>query len=327
MLKPILAIALIIPVVAACSIMPRTAASDVRAADEIIERRQVVSLNEMMSAVNAGDAARYARVYAAGAVITIHGGGELRGRGAIEQYEVGLLREFPGTRFAIYAIWRQGAVAAVHYGVNSPVAGGNQTGHEGLLFYHFDSAGLIVTERRYLDSMTPMAQMGLLGATPARAVPTLPTAIVTQSATGTRVERENIATVRDAFARLQSKDEPAFLASLADGAVVDELIQPQPYAGAPAAKKWFEYWNAAVPDAIYETVSMIGVGDFVLAETILRGTLRGPIAPLSGSGKPFSVHRAWIVRLKGGRLAEVTSFMNRKELAEAVGQWPPSRKE
>ena len=31
------------------------------------------------------------------------------------------------------------------------------------MFYRFDPTGLIVEERRYLDSLTPMAQLGLLG--------------------------------------------------------------------------------------------------------------------------------------------------------------------
>jgi uncharacterized protein (TIGR02246 family) len=81
-----------------------------------MEDRQITALNEMMNAVNAGDAKRYARLYAQDAVITIYGGGELKGRSAIEQYEVELLREFPGTRLAFYSVWQKGALAVVHYG-------------------------------------------------------------------------------------------------------------------------------------------------------------------------------------------------------------------
>ena len=65
-----------------------------------MEDRQISAVTEMMQAVNAGDAKRYARLYAQDAVIMIHGSGELKGRGAIEQHEVELLREFPGARLA-----------------------------------------------------------------------------------------------------------------------------------------------------------------------------------------------------------------------------------
>jgi predicted ester cyclase len=279
----------------------------------------------MRAAVNAADAKGYARLYAPNAVITIHGGGELRGRAAIEQYEVGLLREFPGTQFAIYSSWLKWPLAVVHYGVNSPAAGGRHTGHEGLLFFRFDSSGLIETERRYFDSMTPMAQLGLLGATPARSVPTLPIAMQSYFSTGSRAEAMNLTFVRLSLALLESKRESAFLASLAPEVVVDELIQPEPYVGARNAKTWFDYWSGAVPDASSETISILGVGEFVLAESVLRGTLQGALAPLSPSGKPIAVHRAWVFQRRGGKLIRVASFMNRKEIAEAVGQWPPSQ--
>src|SRR6188508_1466596 len=97
-------------------------------------------------------AAAYASRYAEDAVITIHGGDVLRGRSEIEAYEKDLLREFPGTRFALYDVWRKGPQAVVHYGVNGRTASGRAMGHEGLLFYQFDPSGLITDERRYLDS-------------------------------------------------------------------------------------------------------------------------------------------------------------------------------
>src|SRR4029079_15819136 len=60
--------------------------------------RQPAAIAEMMDAVNAGDAHRYALRYAPDAVIVIHGSVVLNGRDAIEGYEVELLREFPGAR-------------------------------------------------------------------------------------------------------------------------------------------------------------------------------------------------------------------------------------
>ena len=136
--------------------------------------RQAAALYEMMRAVNAGDAAAYARVYADDAVITIHGGGVLSGRRAIEAYEVDLLREFPGTQLAFYDFWQNGLAVVVHYGVDGRTPAGKAMGHEGLLFYRFEPSGLIAEERRYLDSATPMAQLGLFGPSPARPLPALP---------------------------------------------------------------------------------------------------------------------------------------------------------
>ncbi len=294
-----------------------------RLGEERIKDRQITALTQMINAVNAGDAQRYARLYAQDAVITIYGGGELKGRGAIEQHEVKLLREFPGTRLAFYSIWQKGAVAVVHYGVNGRTPGGQPMGHEGLLFYRFHPSGLIEEEHRYLDSLTPMAQIGMLGTTPARAVPTLPTELKVHVARSSPEEEVNVAIVTASFATLDSKNEPAFLATIADDAVLDELIHPQPFIGQRNVRAWFETWTKAIPGATSEITAILGVGEFVLVETVVRGTLKGPLGRLLASNKPFAVHRAAIVQVRDGKLTFVSGFMNGKELAEAVDQWPP----
>lgn len=288
-----------------------------------LEDRQVAALAEMMDAVNAGDAGRYARVYAQDAVITIHGSDRLEGRGAIEQHEVELLRQFPGARLAFHDVWQEGPLAVVHYAVNGRISGGQAMGHEGLLFYRFQPSGLIQEERRYLDSLTPMAQLGLLGAIPARPLPTLPTELKTHLAKSSPAESENVARVRASFAELDSRNEPGFLANLAEDAVLDDLMLPQPFVGKRNVKAWFETWTAAVPDASTEVTSILAAGESVLLEAVVRGTLRGSLGRLSASDKPFAVHRAAIVQVRGGRLTRISFFTNGKELAEAVGQWPP----
>lgn len=288
-----------------------------------MEDQQITALKQMVDAVNASDAQRYARLYVQDAVITIYGGGELKGRSAIEQYEVELLREFPGTRFAFYSIWQQGTLAVVHYGVNGRAASGQAMGHEGLLFYRFHPSGLIEQEHRYLDSMTPMAQMGVLGTAPARNLPTLPSESKVHATKSSPEEEKNIGIVKASFAALDAKNESAFLATIADDAVLDELIYPQPFIGKRNVKAWFETWTKAIPDAATQITTILGAGEFVLVESIVRGTLKGPFGRLVASSKPFAIHRAVIVQVKGGKLIRVSCFMNSKELAEAVGQWPP----
>jgi uncharacterized protein (TIGR02246 family) len=291
--------------------------------EERMEQRQVAAFTEMMRAVNAGDARSYALLYAEDAVIKLQGSGVLAGRSAIEQYEVELLRQFPGVRLAFYAVWQKGPLAVVHYAVNGNTPSGQAMGHEGLLFYRFHSSGLIEEERRYLDSLTPMAQLGALGAVPARSVPTLPTDMKQYAAQGSPRESANVTLVRKHLGALNSRNESAFLASMSEDAVVDELMQPQPSARKGNAKAWFEMWTRAVPDASFEITSIEGIGDFVLVEGTVRGTLKGQLGYLSPANREFAVHRALMVQIEGGKISRVSNFMNGKELAEAVGQWPP----
>lgn len=285
--------------------------------------RQAAALYEMVRAVNAGEAAAYARVYAEGAVITIHGTGVLSGRPAIEAYEVGLLREFPGVRLAFYDFWQDGLAVVVHYGVNGRTPGGQAMGHEGLLFYRFDPSGLVKEERRYLDSATPMAQLGLLGSSPARPLPTLP-AMVQAHIKGTSPREEgNAALVRSTFAALDAADEAAFLVAFSEDGVLDDLSEPGPSAGRPNVKAWFDRWTRAVAGARTEIATLAAIGDDVLLETVVRGRVKKPLGRLVPSDRPFAVHRAAIVQVKDGKITRLTVFMNSKELAQAVGQWPP----
>lgn len=284
--------------------------------------QQVSALRRMMESVGRGDAATYAQLYSPDAVITIHGGGQIRGRDAIAEYEAGLMREFPGTRLAFYAVWQRAPLAVVHYGVNGRTPDGRPMGHEGLLFFRFHASGTIDEERRYLDSLTPMAQLGALGAVRARPLPTLPADMTAHAGTDSAEERRNVALVRASLAAMESKDAAAFFSRVSDDVTIDELMLPGPFIGKENAKRWFDAWVGAVPNLQVEVTTALGVGDVVLAETVMRGTLVGPFAGLGASAKPFAVHRSIAVRVKDGLLVHLAGFMNGKELAEETGQWP-----
>jgi uncharacterized protein (TIGR02246 family) len=289
------------------------------------EREPAATLAEMVRAVNAGDAHAYAGLYAPDAVVTIQGGDVLTGRQAIEDYEAGLLREFPGARLGFRTVWQQESLAVVHYAVGGQTPAGRKMGHEGLLFYRFLQSGLIAEERRYLDSLTPMAQLGALGGAPARRLPVVPVRPRVVVAEGEPDERglKNAATAKTSLAALGPAGHAAFLSAVADDVVVDELVEPRPFTGKVGARAWLDRWARAVSGATSELALILTVGDAVILETVLSGTLNGPLGPVSAAGKPFTVHRASIVEMRNGKIARITAFMNGKELAQAVGQWPP----
>jgi ketosteroid isomerase-like protein len=108
--------------------------------------------------------------------------------------------------------------------------------------------------------------------------------------------------------------------------VVDDMAARAPFKGKTGAARWLEEWAGAVPDAATEIASIVAVGNAVLVETVVRGTLRGPLGLLQGTGRAFSIHRALVMELAGGKVARMSVFMNTKELAEATGQWPPRPK-
>jgi ketosteroid isomerase-like protein len=292
-------------------------------ADSTRERFEAAVLRRMADAVSAGDASRYASLYGDNAVIVIAGGATLRGRAAIEQYEVGLLREYPGTQLAFFDVWRTDSLTIAHYGVSGRAATGLPMGHEGLLFYDFDSAGRIIEERRYNDSMTPMAQSGMFGAVESRSVPMLPPMFRYHDDEASPADRDNLATVRQTYAALDSRDIDGFIALLADSVVVDELVYPRVFAGKNGVKSWWDLWVGGTQGVTNDIIGMTVVGEFVLVETVMRGTLNGRIGHVRATNKPFSIRRASIIQVRRGRITRIANFMNGLELAKAVGAWAP----
>jgi ketosteroid isomerase-like protein len=130
--------------------------------------------------------------------------------------------------------------------------------------------------------------------------------------------------VKAALAAVDAADGKAFLSAVAADAVVDEMIEREPFAGVGGAARWFEAWTRAVGGMRTEIALATGVGDWVLAETVVRGTLRATLGPLRASGSPFTVHRALAMEMRAGKVVRMMAFMNGKELAQATGQWPPA---
>ncbi len=281
-------------------------------------------LDRMVEAVNAGDARGYASAYAEDATIAIHGSERLDGRTAIEQHEIELLRQFPGARLAFRTIWQDGSQVAVRYAVNGRTPSGRTMGHEGLLFHRLDGSGRIASEHRYLDSLTPMAQLGALDRRPVRAAPTLPARTQYFASRGSTAERANSECTQESLSAWASSDRSAFLAGLAADAVVDEQMLPHAFAGKGQVSAWFDLWRASARDLELRTENAFAVDDSVLVELELCGTLVGSFGPVAADGQRFRVHRALIVQVLDGQISRLDAFMNGKELAQAVGRWPAS---
>jgi ketosteroid isomerase-like protein len=210
-------------------------------------------------------------------------------------------------------------MAIVHYGVNGKTTGGAAMGHEGLLFFRFDRTGLIAEERRYLDSATPMAQLGAFGKVEMRSLPQLPDDLTVYPVSSPGAT-QNAAMVRLALAAIEGNSAAIFMQQVAGNATVDDLLLPAPFSGSQGVTQWFALWRTAVSDSNFRVTNEFAGGDYVILETAMTGTLSGPIGRLSAGRKPFIVHAAWIAQLKDGSIVRLTRFLNTKELADATGQ-------
>jgi hypothetical protein len=239
----------------------------------------------------------------------------------IEKYEASLMREFPGTRLAFYEVWQSAPMEVVHYGVNGKTAGGAAMGHEGLLFFRFDRNGLIAEERRYLDSATPMAQLGAFGPTQARPLPQLPGDLTAYAVQSLKPNDRNVQAVQLALGAIEGNDVNGFTRQVSGAATIDDLMLPLTFSGSQGVTQWFALWRTAVSNPNFQVTNLFAGSDYVIVETAMSGTLSGPIGRLSVGRKPFAaVHVAWIAQLKDGSIIKLTRFVNTKELADATGQ-------
>lgn len=131
-----------------------------------------------VEAVNAHDAKAFAATYAADAVV--HDPlypQPLKGRDAIEQDMVELLRAFPDARFTVGQLLQDGETVAGEFTLGGthlgPLAApdgeipptGNSIKNNGAVFSKFNAAGEVIEERRYYDVAGLIAQIELAPAT------------------------------------------------------------------------------------------------------------------------------------------------------------------
>jgi steroid delta-isomerase-like uncharacterized protein len=131
-----------------------------------------------VEAVNAHDAKAFAATYAADAVV--HDPlypQPLKGRDAIEQDMVELLRAFPDARFTIGPLLQDGETVAGEYTLRGthlgPLASpdgeipatGNSINNSGAVFSRFNADGEVIEERRYYDAAGLIAQIEVAPAT------------------------------------------------------------------------------------------------------------------------------------------------------------------
>jgi steroid delta-isomerase-like uncharacterized protein len=132
------------------------------------------SYSKAVEAFNTQDARAYATLYAVDAVV--HDPlypQPLRGRDAIQQDAVEVLRALPDARFTLARVVEAGDTAAVEYNLSGTHLGplatpdgeipatGNSLSTDGAVFSRINDRGEVVEERRYYDVAGMLAQLGL----------------------------------------------------------------------------------------------------------------------------------------------------------------------
>ncbi len=124
----------------------------------------------------------------------------------------------------------------------------------------------------------------------------------------------------DAFNR---RDKGRFTELHSESVVFHDPTLPQPIRGRADLGEWFDGLFKMFPDCRVEIDRVYGLGDWVCAECVETGTMKGPIRHPKGevpaTGKSFRMNLVVVCRVEGGRIAEVRGFYDVPDLMTQLG--------
>ena len=197
---------------------------------------------------------------------------------------------------------------------------GRKIGLRGCNVLTFDGQGLISRERSYLDTRTMFIQLGKVTAR-ARAFPPVPT-----STDFLWVSPEVVPASANWMPAWSSKDTSSYAQLLTDGAVHEDVAEPDDVSGRSASIEELEMFARAVPDMTVTTKSTWAGGSFSIVEYVLSGTQRGEFRGIPASGKRLTIHALDVDESDGTRIVKRTTYSNSAEWREQLGTLPKHRR-
>jgi steroid delta-isomerase-like uncharacterized protein len=291
------------------------------------------AVNSALKAMNSGDAKTFASLYADNADVTVAGLNELTSKAQVEQNMSEWFEIFKDVKFGFNQVLIKGDTVVLEWTINAKQHGDlfgvkateKDIGHMGLSFVTMSSDGKVATEHRYGELGAVMTQIAPAGAkvTP-RPIPPIPSGIDIVSSGGPD-EDKNVDAAKAVLAGLEGgKKEADFTANLDDNVEQDGLFAFETGKGKDGAKKFYKQFTTAFPDAKFDVQKAVGVGDFVVIESILKGTQKGALGSIPATKKPIAIHIADIFKLKGGKVVKASTFQNSLELQSQLGLIKPA---
>ncbi len=290
---------------------------------------QKIGLMTALEGLNGHDPKKFASVYADNAVVSVAGLNEVQGRDAIAANMAEWFETFKDVKLGFSRVWVKGdqmvlewVINGKHHGELFGVKGTEQPiGHYGLSIVSFDQDGKVAREHRYGELGAVMSQIGGKGAkaAPARPIPPVPEKPETIAAKGTPEEEKNLEAVKTLFGALESRKEADFLAAVSDDIEHDGLLHLDTGKGKGEAKKFFQGFTKAFPDAKFEMTKAHAIGEYAIVESTMKGTQKGPLGAIAATKKPVAIHLVDVVRVKDGKVARVWTYQNSVELQQQLG--------
>jgi steroid delta-isomerase-like uncharacterized protein len=278
------------------------------------------------------DATKCAAVYAADAVFVQPGsaGWVEHKKDDIQKNLEGLFKAFPDVKLTATRTFMKGNSVAIE-GVMTGTHTGEFMGHPAtnkkmggryISIMWFNDAGQIAKEHLYHDHA---AMLGHLGhGDPKlrhRNVEAIPTMTIEQIMPGDNaLEAKNTDAVKTWLASFEKKDDKAYAAALADDITHADYTRPEDVKGKDAAKKAFGELLKTFPDMKMTPTNVLAIGEYVIAEVEMSGTMKGDLGSVKSSGKAGTAHLVDVFKFNhDGKIAWAGRWGSRLEFANAFG--------
>jgi len=206
-------------------------------------------------------------------------------------------------------------------------ATGKKFGNHGITLYWMDkTSGKIARENMYMDEATFMGQLGKADKNAKfRSVEDVPSAkpemIMGKDGDDTTKNEAAAKAIYDAF---NKHDATAFLGTITDDAVHADYAQPADTKGKDAAKKEVGEFLKAFPDLKLTPKNTWAMGDYVIVEGEMFGTMKGPIGPFKPTGKSATTHFVDVMKFnKDAKATWVATYSNGLEMGVQYGLIKP----
>ena len=290
------------------------------------------TLADFDAAYAAHDAAKAVAAYAPDATFTqpTHLGFNEHKKEEIQKNLEALFKGFPDVKLTPTREYMKGNMVVIegvmtgtHTGeYQGKAATGKKFGQRYLAVLWFNDQGLIQKEHMYRDHAAMLGHLGhgdpKLKLRNVEAIPTV--ALEQVSAGDNAVEAKNTETVKAFLASFEKKDDKAYVSALAEDITHADYTRPEDAKGRDAATKAFGELLTTVPDLKMTPTNIVAVGEHVIAEVEMSGTMKGDLGSTKPSGKSGTAHIVDVFRFnKDGKISWAGRWGSRAEFAAAFG--------
>lgn len=286
------------------------------------------ALDGSLKALNNSDPKKFASVYADNALVSVAGLNDINGRSGVEQNMTEWFETFKDVKFGFSRVWIKNETVVLEWVINAKHHGElfgkkgteAQIGHYGLSVVTLNSEGKVGSEHRYGELGAVMTQVAGGAKVQPRPIPAVPASGENITSTGKPEEDKNVDVAKSVLAALEGgKKEADFTALLADDVEQDGLFALEMSKGKDGAKKFYKAFTTAFPDAKFEVQKTVGVGDYAIVESILKGTHKGALGSIQPTKKPIAIHIVDVMKIKDGKIAKASTYQNSLELQMQLG--------